>query len=155
MVVLLAHGIHGGEAHDAGVVMAGTVVVPVQAVHHVELLAVILVGLYTAVGALTVEVTIREVMVHLLDGARCVYHHTVVALVILQVIVIYGRGAAEGDVAVIYQNLLQCPVLVYHIAAIVCCTARTAIGHVELPARRIVSVSDGAARRECDILRQN
>ena len=81
--LILAHGIHGGEAHDAGVVMAGTVV---------------------------------------------------------------WRGAAEGDVAVIYQNLLQCPVLVYHIAAIVCCTARTAIGHVELLTRCIVGVGNGAAR---------
>ena len=93
-------------------------------------------------------------MVHLLDGAQCVHHHAVVALVILQVIVIYGRGAAEGDIAVIYQNLLQGVVFVYHIAAIVYCTARTAVGHVELPARRIVGVADGAARRECDILRQ-
>lgn len=107
MVVFLAHGIHGGEAHDAGVVMAGTVVVPVQAVHHVELLAIVLVGLGAGVGAFAVEVAEGEVMVHLLDGARCVQHHTVVALVILQVIVIYGRGAAEGDIAVIYQNLLQ------------------------------------------------
>lgn len=81
--LILAHGIHGGEAHDAGVVMTGAVV---------------------------------------------------------------WRGAAEGDVAVIYQNLLQCPVLVYHIAAIVCCTARTAIGHVELLTRCIVGVADGAAR---------
>lgn len=83
VVVFLAHGIHGGEAHETGIVMAGTVV---------------------------------------------------------------WRGAAEGDVAVIYQNLLQCPVLVYHIAAIVCCTARTAIGHVELLARCIVGVADGTAR---------
>ena len=91
MVVLLAHGIHGGEAHDAGVVMAGTVV---------------------------------------------------------------WRGAAEGDVSVIYQNLLQRPVLVNHIPAIVYSAARTAISHVELPARRIVGVGDGAARRVRDILRQ-
>ncbi len=86
--LILAHGIHGGEAHDAGVVMAGTVV---------------------------------------------------------------WRGAAEGDVAVIYQNLLQCPVLVNHIAAIVCCTARTAISHMELFTSRIILVGNCAARRVRDI----
>lgn len=154
MVVLLAHGIHGGEAHDGGIVVAGAVVVPVQAVHHVELLAVVLVGLGAGVGALTVKVAEGEVVVHLLDGTRGVHHHAVVALVILQVVMIYRRGAVEGDVAVIYQNLLQGVVFVYHIAAIVYCIARTAISHVELPACRIVSVADGAARGECDILRQ-
>ena len=89
--LILTHGIDGGEAHDAGVVMAGAVV---------------------------------------------------------------WRGAAEGDVAVIYQNLLQCPVLVYHIAAIVCCTARTAIGHMELFASCIVGIGNGAARGVRDIRRQ-
>ena len=154
MVVFLAHGIHGGEAHDAGVVMAGAVVVPVEAVHHVELLTVVLVGLGAGVGAFAEEIAEGEVMVHLLDGARGVHHHAVVALMVLQIVMIYRRGAAEGDVAVIYQNLLQRPVLVNHIAAIVYCTARTAIGHVELPARRVVGVGDGAARRVRDILRQ-
>lgn len=154
MVVFLAHGIHGSEAHDGGVVMAGAVVVPVQAVHHVEFLAVVLVGLGAGIGALTEEIAEGEVMVYLLNGARGVHHHAVVALMILQIVVIYRRGSAEGDVSVIYQNLLQSVVSVYHVAAIVYYTARTAISHVELPARRVVGVADGAARGECDILRQ-
>ena len=36
---------------------------------------------------------------------------------VLQVVVEYGRLDAEGDVAAIYQYLIQCPSLVYHIAA--------------------------------------
>ena len=154
MIVFLAHGIHGGEAHDGGVIVAGTVVVPVEAMHHVELLAVVFVGLGAGIGAFAMQVAEGEVAVHLLDGARGVHHHAVVALVVFQIVMIYGRGAAEGDVSVIYQDLFQGVVLVYHIAAIVYSTARTAVGNVELPARRIVGVGDGAARRECDILRQ-
>ena len=67
---------------------------------------------------------------------------------------IYGRASDEDDIAVIYQNLLQGVVFVYHIPAIVYSAARTAISHVELPACRIVGVGDGAARRVRDILRQ-
>lgn len=89
--LILAHGIHGGEAHDAGVVMAGTVV---------------------------------------------------------------WRGAAEGDVATIYQYLLQGIVLVYHIAAIVYRLVRTAISHMELFTSRIILVGNCAARRVRDILGQ-
>ena len=105
MIVLLAHGIDGGEAHDGGVVVAGAVVIPVQAVHLVKLLAVVLVTLRAAVCALPEEVAEGVVVVHLLDGARAVDHHAVVALVVAEIGMVGRRRSAEGDVAALGEYL--------------------------------------------------
>ena len=105
MVVLLAHGIHGGEAHDGRVIVAGTIVVPVQAVHLVKFFVVVLVSLGAGVGALAEEVAEGIVMVHLLNGARAVDHHTVVALMVAEIGVIGRRRPAEGDVAALGEYL--------------------------------------------------
>ena len=132
----------------------GAIVVPMKAVHHVELLVIVLISLGAVIGALTEKIAIREIMVHLLYRPRAAHHHTVVALMILQEIMIYGRSAAEGDVATIYQYLFQGIVLVYNIAAIINCLVRTAISHMELFASCIVGIGNGAARGVRDIRRQ-
>ena len=111
--------------------MAGTVVIPVEAVRHVELFVIVLILLSAAIGALTEKITIGEIMVHLLYRTRAAHHHAVVALMVFQVVMIYGRGAAEGDITTINQYLRQCVVLVSHIAAMVYSTVRTAISHVD------------------------
>jgi hypothetical protein len=117
-----------------------------EAVHHVELLVIVLILLGAAIGALTEEIAVGEIMVHLHYRPRAAHHHSVVALMILQVIMIYGRRSTEGDVATIYQYLLQGIVLVYHIAAIVYRLVRTAISHMELFTSRIILVGNCTAR---------
>ena len=154
MVVFLTHGIHGSEAAEEWIVLAGSVVVHVQAVHHVQFLAVVLEALGVGVDAFAEEQAEGIVMVHLLHRARLVDHHAVVALMVLQVVVVNGRRAAEGDVAAIYLYLLQCSSLVYHIAAIIYCQAGVRIDDLKLPARRIIGVGCGLVRRVCDTLRQ-
>lgn len=83
------------------------------------------------VRALTVQTAEGIVVVHLLHRARGIAHHTVVTLMVLQIVMVYGCTAIEGDIAAIDQNLLQYVILIYHVTAIVrrlgCCRGRRLI----------------------------
>lgn len=105
MVVFLTHGIDGGEAHDSGIVVAGAIVVPVQAVHLVKLLVVVLVALGASVGALAEEVAEGIIMVHLFYRTRIIDHNAVVALVVAEIGMVGRRRPAEGDVAALGEYL--------------------------------------------------
>ena len=62
-----------------GVVVAGTVVVPVKAMGAVEHFAYVFVGLQAGVAAVAHQGTVGVVVVHLLHIAVCVGHYAVVA----------------------------------------------------------------------------
>ena len=68
--------------------MAGTVVIPVKAVHALQFLAVVLETLYVTVGALAEEGTKGIVVVDLLYSSVLLHLHAVIAEVVLQVVVI-------------------------------------------------------------------
>ena len=75
--------------------MTGTVVVPVKAVHTLQFLAVVLETLYVTVGALTEEPAEGIVVVDLLNSAVLLDDSTVISEVVLQVVMVCRRTAAE------------------------------------------------------------
>ena len=113
MVILLRHRIHRGEHRDSRrVVLPCTVVVPVQAVHAVQFLPVVLAGLQLRVQpGIAVYASERVVVRHLFQSAVPAHHHPDVALVVTGVVVhpqpaaLLRRGVAAGE-----QEPVQRPV---------------------------------------------
>ena len=68
--------------------MSGTVVVPVQAMHALQFLAVVLESLHVTVSAYTEESTEGIVVVDLFYSSVLLHHHAVIVEVVLQVVVI-------------------------------------------------------------------
>ncbi|MFZ1237210.1 MAG: hypothetical protein WAR39_09500 [Prevotella sp.] len=69
----------------------------------VELLAVVFVGLRISIVYTEEPATEGIVAIGLLHRAVCPNHHTVVAQMVLQVIVVHRCGPRKGDVTIIYQ----------------------------------------------------
>ena len=119
VIVFLRQWIHGRPTTNDGVIHAGTVVIPVKTVHTVKLLTVVFVRLHTVAHVFPEQSAKRIVVVHLLNRAVGIQHHTVVAQMILQVIVINRRSTVESNVTTIYQYRFQVTVFVYHVSTII------------------------------------
>ena len=95
MRVFLTERIHLGELCEGGIIAAGTVVVPVQAMHAVKLLTVILEGLEALViTGVSPWTSIGIIIVCLFHSSAAVHHHMIVALIVTRDIVM-KRGAAD------------------------------------------------------------
>ena len=102
--------------------MTCTVIVPVQAVLRVKLLTVILIRLHIArCRKYPAE---RIVMVRFLNSPALADDHTVVALMVFQIIMVLA--VSQGDVAFFCQQVFLAAVFIDHIPAIVRCGGRTA-----------------------------
>lgn len=79
MWVLLTEGIHLRELRTCRIIAACSIVVPIQAVHAVQLFTIVLEGLKTLIGARVAPRTaIGVVVVSLFHLAAIINHHTVV-----------------------------------------------------------------------------
>lgn len=85
IVVFLAQRIHADELSDGGVVLPGTVVIPVQPVHPIKFLAIVFVSLQSLLRALVMGHTIRIIMRGLLDRTCVGCHNAVVPLMVLEI----------------------------------------------------------------------
>jgi hypothetical protein len=88
----LCQWIHGRKSYSIHVPCP--IIHPVEPVHAVELLVVVLEALGIAVSAFTEEPAEGIVMVHLFFNALSVGHYTVVAKMILQIEMVLWRRAA-------------------------------------------------------------
>ena len=102
--------------------MTCTVIVPVQAVLRVKLLTVILIRLH--IVRCREHPAERIIMIRLLNSSRGTDDHTVITLVVLQVIMVLA--VSQGDIALFRQQVFLRAVFIDHIAAIVRCGGRTA-----------------------------
>ena len=82
MIILFTQRVHAREHSRGGVILPGTVVIPVQPVHPVKFLAVVLVHLLALSRALVVRHTVWIIVRGLLDRACAGRHQTVVPLMI-------------------------------------------------------------------------
>ena len=101
IVVLLRHGIDGGEASYIRTHVPGTVVVPVKAVRAVEFLAVEFEPLGAAACTFPKQAAKGIVMIYLFRCTSRTYDYAVAAKMILEVVVVIGRCTTEGDIATI------------------------------------------------------
>ena len=99
--------------------MPCAVVIPVETVHAVEFLAVVLVWLHVAVGALGKESTVGIVVVDLLDCRVFIDHYPHVSLMVGEIGVIYGCFSAIVHIAAFDENSTQNSVFVDFVAYIV------------------------------------
>ena len=58
------------------------------------------------------------VMVHLLHFALAAYHYPVITKMVLEITMIHSSIVGERDVSTVKQYLLECIILIYHIATI-------------------------------------
>ena len=82
MIIHFTQRIHADELSDGGVILPGTVVIPVQPVHPVKFLAAVLVHLLALTRALVVRHTVWIIVRGLFDRACAGRHQTVVPLMI-------------------------------------------------------------------------
>ena len=100
--------------------MPCAVVVPVEAVHAVEFLAVVLVPLRVlARGEVGHDAAVGVVLRLLLHHPRLGEHHAAAAKVVFQMEMVVRRAVGEGDVAAIDEQPRQLAVLEKQVAAIV------------------------------------
>ena len=135
MIVFLRHWVHAHPTADGSVVMAGTVIVPVQTVHAVKLLAVVLVPLGGS-DILTFAHQPAEgiVVAHLLNRSVLVHYQPVVTQMVPHIEVVDWRELGDvrrlvcrtrtlrihiQDVSSLYERLLQGVILVDEVVAVV------------------------------------
>ena len=155
-VVFLCHWVDGRESSHIRVHEAGTVVVPVEAVDSVILLSVVLVFLRVAIGALSEKAPEWIVVVRLFHRPGGVAHHAVAAKVVFQIIVIYRRGTAQGDVAAVNENVGYGPVGIEIVGRVVerDTACQVAVTRAKPLASSIVPIFRRIAVPEIHILRQ-
>ena len=100
--------------------MPCAVVVPVEAVHTVEFLAVVLVPLRVlACGEVGHEAAVGVVLRLLLHHPRLGEHHAAAAKVVAQVEMVVRHAVGEGDVTTIDEQARQLAVLEQQVATVV------------------------------------
>ena len=96
MIIHFTQRIHADELSDGGVILPGTVVIPIQPVHPVKFLAVVLVHLLALSRALVVRHTVRIIVRGLFDRTCAGRHNAVVALMVPEIEAV-GVGIAQGS----------------------------------------------------------
>ena len=115
-------GQHTHKPPQRRIVMTRTVVVPVQTVLRVKLLTVIFVRLH--IVRCREYPAERIVMVRLLDRPALADDHSVIALMVFQVIMVFI--IRQSNITLFRQQQLLRAVFIDHIPAIVRCGGRTA-----------------------------
>ena len=120
--IFLSKPINTHKPPQRRIVMTGTVVVPVQTVLRVKLLAVILVRLH--IVRCREYPAERIVMVRFLNSPALADDHSIIALMVFQVVMVLA--VSQSDIAFFCQQVLLISILIDHIPAIVRCGGRTA-----------------------------
>ena len=148
-IQFLRHRIHRRKPSYRRIIVPCPIVIPVQAFLRIQLFAVVLVRLYTRrVGEDTSE---GVVMIRFLHRSVLVDDHSVVALMVLQVVVVLAVG--QSEVTGFRQQQLLHTVFIDHVAAIVRCGGRTVddMLRAELGSVGGIGVFNGASVSERDL----
>ena len=121
-IIFFRHRINRHKPSQRSIIMPCTVIVPVQAVLRVKLLAVIFIRL--DVIRCREYPTERIIMTRFLDRSRGTDNHTVIALMVFQIIMVLS--IRQSDVTLFRQQVFLAAVFIDHIPAIVRCGGRTA-----------------------------
>ena len=105
IIVFLCQRIHTHPSSQHSIIVACTIIIPIQSVHTIKFLAVVLVRLRASACTLTHQFTKGIVMIHLLHLSMLIYHYTIVSKVILQIVMVCWSGICKCDVSHVGKNL--------------------------------------------------
>ena len=132
------------------VIPSSPIIIPIQTMHSIQFLTIILISLHTATCTFRHQATKWIVMIHLLHfTSSLINSYPITTKMVFQIIMIHGLSINKRDVTSIYQYLRQLTILINHVITIV--QSHTwvwysrYIGCLQLLALCIIDITDALA----------